>query len=290
MDWLQIALNGILLGGLYAIIGLGLSINFGIMRVTHLAHGDLLIVGSYLVTCWSVAGVGVSPAVAILITLATMFVVGALLQHWVIGPAMGKGGAMAGIIVTFGVSLILQNVLLWTASADPRALSTRYAAESMHLSGGLVIPTMYCIDFVVSLAAFGLVLLLLARTRLGRALRATSDDPETAALIGISPRRMYAIAAGLAAALAGLAGVLFAATFTFYPFTGTSTLLIAFEVVVIGGLGSLVGTLAGGVLLGLAQVAGARMLGPSSGEIAGHLVFLAVLLLRPQGLLPRTAL
>jgi branched-chain amino acid transport system permease protein len=289
MDLLQIALNGVLLGGLYAIIGLGLSINFGIMRVTHLAHGDLMITGAYLATAGWVAAVGASPAVAVVITLPTMFLVGVLLQQLIIGPAMRRGGAMAAIIVTFGVSLILQNALLWMASADAQTLATRFSAESIPLSGALVIPTMFCIDFVVSLAAFGLVLLLLTRTRLGRALRATSDDPETAALIGISPRRMYAIAAGLAAALAGLAGVLFAATFTFYPFTGTSTLLIAFEVVVIGGLGSLAGTLAGGVLLGLAQVAGARVLGPSSGEIAGHLVFLAVLLLRPQGLLPRTA-
>jgi branched-chain amino acid transport system permease protein len=288
MDLLQIALNGILLGGLYAVIGLGLSINFGIMRVTHLAHGDLMIVGSYLASTAWVGGVGVPPLAAIFLTLPTMFLVGALLQRWIIGPAMGRGGAMAGIIVTFGISLIVQNALLWMASADPRTLPTRFAAESMRLSTGLVIPTMLCIDFLVSLLAFGLILLMLTRTRLGRALRATSDDPETAALIGISPRRMYAIAAGLASALAGLAGVLFAATFTFYPFTGTSTLLIAFEVVVIGGLGSLAGTLAGGVLLGLAQVAGARVLGPSSGEIAGHLVFLGVLLLRPQGLLPRT--
>jgi branched-chain amino acid transport system permease protein len=290
MELFQILINGVLLGGLYAVIGLGLSIYFGIMRVPHLAHGDLMVVGSYLAATLLVGGAGAQPLIAALVTIPVMFAVGVLLQRGVIGPAMGRGSAMAPLIVTFGISLISQNVLLWTASADPRTLPTRFATASLGLSGGLAIPVMYLVDFAVSLSAFGLVLLILTRTRLGRALRATSDDPDTVTLIGISPKRVYAIAAGLATVLAGLAGVLFAATFTFYPFTGTRALLVAFEVVVIGGLGSLVGTLVGGVLLGLAQVAGARMFGPSSGELAGHMVFLAVLLVRPQGLFPRTAL
>jgi branched-chain amino acid transport system permease protein len=155
--------------------------------------------------------------------------------------------------------------------------------------GGITVAAIRLVDFAVGLACLGALLVLLARTALGRALRATSDDPDTARLMGIDPRRMHAVAAGIAAALGGVAGVLLAAGSTFYPSTGPEVLLIAFEVVVVGGLGSVTGTFLGGVLLAVAQLLGARLFGPSYALIAGHLVFLLVLLFRPQGLMPRTA-
>ncbi|TMQ11265.1 MAG: branched-chain amino acid ABC transporter permease [Deltaproteobacteria bacterium] len=155
--------------------------------------------------------------------------------------------------------------------------------------GGITVSLVRLVDFGIGLACLGLLLLVLARTALGRALRATSDDPDTARLMGIDPRKMYAVAAGISAATGGVAGILLAATSTFYPSTGSQMLLIAFEVVVVGGLGSLTGTILGGLLLAMAQLLGAKFFGPSYNQVAGHVVVLALLVFRPQGLLPRTA-
>jgi branched-chain amino acid transport system permease protein len=192
------------------------------------------------------------------------------------------------LIVTFGISTVLQNVLLLKATADARTLHSSLASEGVRL-GGIIVATVRLVDFGVGLLCLGLLLLLLGRTALGRAQRATTDDTDTARLMGVNPRRMYAMAAAIAAATGGVAGVLLAATSTFYPATGSEMLLIAFEVVVVGGLGSLTGTFLGGILLALSQLVGARVLGPSYAQLTGHLVVLLVLVFRPQGLLPRTA-
>jgi len=192
------------------------------------------------------------------------------------------------LIVTFGISIVLQNVLQHYATADARTLQSSLASSGVTL-GGIAIPTVRLVDFAVGLGCLGLLLLGLGRTALGRALRATSDDLDTVRLLGIDPRRMFALAAGISAATGGVAGVLFAATSTFYPSTGSEELLVAFEVVVVGGLGSLVGTFLGGLLLASAQLLGAHFLGPSYGQLTAHVVVLGVLVFRPQGLLPRTA-
>jgi branched-chain amino acid transport system permease protein len=178
-------------------------------------------------------------------------------------------------------------LLLW-ATADARTLQSSLASAGVRL-GSITVPTVRLVDFAVGLACLGLLLLVLGRTALGRALRATSDDADTARLMGIDPRRMYAVAAGISAATGGVAGMLLAATSTFYPSTGSETLLVAFEVVVVGGLGSLSGTFLGGILLAMAQLLGARWFGPSYALLTGHVVVLGVLVFRPQGLLPRTA-
>jgi len=216
-----------------------------------------------------------------------MFALGWALQRFIIHRTLGRG-VLPPLIVTFGVSIVVQNALLLLATADARTLQTPLASAGAPL-GGITVPVIRLVDFGVGLACLAALLLLLGRTALGRALRATSDDPDTARLMGIDPRRMYALAGGIAAALGGVAGVLLAATSTFYPSTGSDVLLIAFEVVVVGGLGSVTGTFAGGVLLAVAQVLGARWFGPSYALVAGHAVFLLVLLFRPQGLMPRTA-
>ena len=178
--------------------------------------------------------------------------------------------------------------MLLKATADARTLHSSLASAGVHL-GGITVAVVRLVDFGVGLACLGLLLLLLGRTALGRALRATSDDTDTARLMGINPRRMYAVAAAIASATGGVAGVLLAATSTFYPATGSEMLLVAFEVVVVGGLGSLTGTFLGGILLAMAQLVGARELGPNYALVTGHLVVLLVLVFRPQGLLPRTA-
>ena len=287
MELLQTVILGILLGGLYGLIGLGLSVNFGIMRVVHLAHGDLIVLGAYFVVV-ALVPAGVPPLAAAALAVPALFAVGWALQRFIIDRTLGRG-LLPPLIVTFGLSTILQNVFLLVATADARTLHTPLASASVTLAGRLTIPVIRLVDFGVGLVCLALLLLLLGRTALGRALRATSDDPTTARVMGIDPRHMYAIAAGVSAALGAVAGVLFAATSTFYPSTGPELLLIAFEVVVVGGLGSIGGTFVGGILLAVAQLLGARFFGPSYSLLTGHVVFLLVLLIRPQGLLPRTA-
>lgn len=286
MQLVETLLNGLLVGGLYGVIGLGLSINFGTMRVVHLAHGDLIVLAAYFLVTILVPA-GIPPLVAAAIVIPVLFVVGWALQRFVVGRSLGRG-VLPPLIVTFGISMVLQNVLLLGATADARTLHSSLASAGVHI-GGLTVPVVRVLDFVVGLACLGILLLLLARTALGRALRATSDDSETARLMAIDPRTMYAAAAGIAAATGGVAGVLLAATSTFYPSTGSEMLLVAFEVVVVGGLGSLTGTFLGGILLAMAQLLGARLFGPSYALVAGHVVVLATLVFRPQGLLPRTA-
>jgi len=286
MQLVETLLNGLLVGGLYGLIGLGLSINFGTMRVVHLAHGDLIVLGAYFLVTVLVPA-GIPPLLAAAIVVPALFALGWALQRFVVGRSLGRG-VLPPLIVTFGISTVLQNVLLLGATADARTLQSPLASAGITL-GGLTVPTVRLLDFAVGLACLGLLLLLLGRTALGRALRATSDDSETARLMAIDPRTMYAAAAGIAAATGGVAGVLLAATSTFYPTTGSEMLLVAFEVVVVGGLGSLTGTFLGGILLAMAQLLGARFFGPSYALVTGHLVVLGVLLFRPQGLLPRIA-
>jgi branched-chain amino acid transport system permease protein len=284
MQLLETLLNGCLLGGLYGVIGLGLSINFGTMRVVHLAHGDLIVLGAYFLVMVLVPA-GIPPLFAAVLVVPALFAVGWALQRFLIGKSLGRG-VLPPLIVTFGISTVLQNVLLLGATADARTLPSSLASAGVHV-GGVTVAVVRLVDFTVGLVCLGLLLLLLGRTALGRALRATSDDADTARLMGIHPRRVYAAAAAIAAATGGVAGVLLAATSTFYPATGSEMLLVAFEVVVVGGLGSLTGTFLGGILLAMAQLLGARFFGPSYQLVTGHLVVLGVLLFRPQGLLPR---
>jgi branched-chain amino acid transport system permease protein len=294
MQLVETLINGCLLGGLYGLVGLGLSINFGTMRVVHLAHGDLIVLAAYfLVVVLVPAGVPLAAAVALVVPV--LFGVGWAVQRFIVDYSLGRRldpglgrGVLPPLIVTFGISIVLQNLLLHYATADARTLQSSLASSGVAL-GGIAIPTVRLVDFGIGLACLGLLLLILGRTALGRALRATSDDLDTARLLGIDPRRMYALAAGISAATGGVAGVLLAATRTFYPSTGSEVLLVAFEVVVVGGLGSLVGTFLGGLLLASAQLLGAHFLGPSYALLTGHAVVLGVLVFRPQGLLPRTA-
>jgi len=286
MQLLETLLNGLLLGGLYGLTGLGLSINFGTMRVVHLAHGDLIVLAAYFLVVVLVP-VGVPPVAAVLVVVPALFAVGWGIQRFIVERSLGRG-VLPPVIVTFGISMVLQNVLLRLATADARTLHSSLASAGVQL-GSITVPVVRIVDFAAGVVCLGLLLLLLGRTALGRALRATSDDADTARLMGIDPRRMYAFAAAIAAATGGVAGVLLAATFTFYPTTGPEQLLVAFEVVVVGGLGSLTGTFLGGILLALAQVLGAHFFGPSYQPVTGHIVVLLVLIFRPQGLLPRTA-
>jgi branched-chain amino acid transport system permease protein len=285
MQLLETLINGSLIGGLYGLIGFGLSINFGTMRVVHLAHGDLIVLASYFFVV-ALVPTGVPPLVAVLLVVPVMFAAGWLIQRVLVGPSLGRG-ILPPLIVTFGLSMVLQNLLLLVATADPRTLHSSLASAGVQL-GSITISTVRLLDTAGGLACLALLLLLLGRTALGRALRATSDDLDTARLMGIDPRRMYGAAAGIAAATGGVVGMLFAATFTVSPSRGSELLLVAFEVVVVGGLGSLTGTFLGGMLLAIAQLLGAQLFGPNNALLTAHVVVLLVLVFRPQGLIPRT--
>lgn len=284
-DLIQPILNGILLGGLYAIIGIGLSMIFGIVKLVNLAHGDLMILASYLSLVF-IGILGVHPFLVLVAVIPAMFLVGFVVQNYLLNRVLGKG-MEPPLIVAFGVSIILQNSLLLAFTPDARTLTSSLATQTLPVADFLSIPAIYLIDFFIGLATILLLHQFLQKTYMGRAIRAASDDEDAAQLMGINTRSIYAYAMGIAMGTAGVAGVLVGMTFTFYPHTGPQYLIIAFGVVIIGGLGSLIGTLLGGIILGLAQLLGAHFLGPGFQLLSGYVILLIVLALRPQGIFGR---
>ena len=278
----QPILNGILLGGLYALIAIGLSTMLGIVRVMNFAHGDLMILASYM-TLVLVTWLGIHPLMGLIVVIPAMYLVGYLIQRLLINRVLPQGEEPP-LIVAFGLSIILQNILLLIFTPDARSLMTRLNLITIPISRHLNIPVNYLLDFVFGLVVFLFLYYFFHNTYLGRAIRAASDDEKAAQLIGINTHKIYAKAMGLAMITAAIAGVLVGMTFTFYPHTGSQFLFIAFGVAIIGGLGSMKGTLAAGILLAVAQLIGAHFMGPGYQVVTGHIVLLIVLLVRPQGL------
>ena len=284
MIWLDTLVQGILLGGLYALFAAGLSLVFGIMRLVNLAHGDLIVLAAYLVLL-GVSLLGLSPFVAALLAAPLMFAAGWALQTAVLNRVLGKD-ILPPLLVTFGLSVALQNGLLEAFSADSRRIPAG-ALEGASLDLGLVtVGVMPLMTFVSAIAVILALNAIFYQTALGRAFRATSDDAVTAGLMGIEPRRIFAMATGLAMVVVTVAALYLGMRANFDPAIGPARLLYAFEAVIIGGLGSLWGTLAGGIIIGLAQTIGAAV-NPEWQILAGHIAFLAVLLVRPRGLFPR---
>jgi branched-chain amino acid transport system permease protein len=282
---LDVVIQGILLGGLYALFAAGLSLIFGVMRLVNLAHGDLIVLAAFLVLAL-VLYLGLPLLVAVLIALPVMFAVGYVLQGVILNRAIGAD-ILPPLLMTFGLSIIIQNGLLEAFSADSRRLNAGgWESASLPLGGGIAIGIMP----LATLSAAVLVIVglnqLFYRTALGRAFRAVSDDPSIAQLMGIDNRRLFAVAMGTALVVAAIAGAFLGIRANFDPTIGPARLIFAFEAVIIGGLGSLWGTLAGGIVIGVAQTAGAAI-NPEWQILAGHLAFLAVLVLRPRGLFPR---
>jgi branched-chain amino acid transport system permease protein len=283
--WLDTIIQGVLLGGLYALYATGLSLIFGIMRLVNLAHGDLMVAAAYLILALAQFA-GINTVVAFAISLPLMFGVGYLLQLHLLNRTLGED-ILPPLLVTFGISIVIQNGLLQGFSADTRRLPIGGISNlSVPLGGGIAVGIMPLLSLAAAIAVvFGLNQLFY-HTRLGRALRATSDDTETAQLVGINNQRIYAIAMGLALAVCAVAAFFLGSRSTFDPTTGPARLIYAFEAVIIGGLGSLWGTLAGGIVVGVAQTVGARI-NPEWQILAGHVAFLVVLILRPRGFFPR---
>lgn len=284
MSGFDTIIEGVLLGGVYALFALGLSLIFGIMRLVNLAHGDLILLAAYLVLSATTA-LGLPLAAAALLVVATMFVLGFVLQRLVLERVLGDD-ILPPLLVTFGLSIVIQNGLLLGYGADSRRLQAgAFESSSVTLAPGLSVGLAPLTALVTAIAAVALLQLIFYRTPLGRAFRATADNPAIAQLMGVNERNVYAIAVGLSLAVSVIAAVVFGIRASFDPSIGPARLLYAFEAVIIGGLGSLWGTLAGGIVLGLAQAIGGRI-NPEWQILAGHLAFLAVLMVRPRGLFP----
>lgn len=280
---LEPLINGILLGGLYAVIGIGLSLIFGIMKQVNLAHGELMILSSYFGLIF-LQLLGLHPLLTLLFVFPTLFIFGYLIQAFLFNRVLGKG-MEPYLMISFGLSIILQNALLQIFTPDARSLKTSLVIQTLDVYGLFHVPVIYLVDFTGGLLMIAFLHLFMKRTYLGRAIRASADDLSASKLMGINIKRVYAFAMGIAAITAAMSGVLVGMTFTFYPHSGTQYLIIAFGVVIIGGMGSLPGTFLGGLILGVSQLVGAQFLGPGFQLLSGYLILLIVLTIRPQGIL-----
>ncbi|MBO9628670.1 MAG: branched-chain amino acid ABC transporter permease [Shinella sp.] len=284
MSWLDTILQGILLGGLYALFAAGLALVFGIMRLVNLAHGDLIVLAAFLILLF-VSALGLNPFIAAAVALPVMFALGWALQFLVLNRTLGKD-ILPPLLVTFGLSVVIQNGLLEGFSADSRRISAGALETASLQIGPISIGTMPLLTFLSAVGVIVALNLVFYRTSLGRAFRATSDDSATAGLMGIRAERIFATATGLAMMVVTIAALYLGTRANFDPTMGPARLIYAFEAVIIGGLGSFWGTLAGGIIIGVAQTVGAAI-NPEWQILAGHIAFLLVLLVRPRGLFPR---
>ena len=283
---LDVIIQGVLLGGLYALFASGLSLIFGVMRLVNLAHGDLIVLAAFIILA-AVAFLGLPLPLAALLAVVAMFVVGFALQFLILNRAIGAD-ILPPLLMTFGMSIIVQNGLLEVFSADSRRLNAgELETASLPLGGGIAIGIMPLITLAAAIVVIIALNQVFYRTALGRAFRAVSDDPSVSQLMGIDNRKLFAIAMGIALAVAAIAGFFLGIRANFDPTIGPARLIFAFEAVIIGGLGSLWGTLAGGIVIGVAQTTGAAI-NPEWQILAGHVAFLIVLVVRPRGLFPRT--
>ena len=284
IEWLNTVLQGVMLGGLYALFAMGLSLMFGVMRLTNVAHGDFIILMAFAAYA-AIASLGMTLSLLLLLPLA--FAIGYGLQRGVLNGTLGND-PLPSLVVTFGLSIVIQNLLQEIFSADTRSISAMgIETKSFQLAENIYIGVLPLIIFAVAVAAAFAMQWLFGNTALGRAFRATSDDKEAAQLMGLDHRHVYGLATAIAFVLIAIAGVLQGMRTTIAPADGPGLLLYAFEAVIIGGMGSFWGTFSGGIILGVAQAIGFR-LDPGWGILVGHVVFLAMLIVRPNGLFPKT--
>ena len=287
MLWLNVILQGVLTGGLYAMFAAGLSLIFGVMRLVNIAHGDLIVLAAY-VALMATTALGVNPLVSLIVVVPAMALIGYALQRGLLNRTLGED-LLPPLLVTFGLSIIIQNGLLELFTADSRKLQAgAIEVATMQVTQGLWIGVLPLLQFAVAVGVIAGLQLLFYRTALGRAFRATSDDPAVAQLMGLDTRHVFALAMALSLAVVAIAGVFLAVRSNFDPAIGPARLIFGFVAVIIGGLGNLWGTLAGGVILGVSQAIGAQI-DPGWQLLAGHIAFLVILALRPQGLFPKVS-
>jgi branched-chain amino acid transport system permease protein len=284
-NWLNIILQGVLVGGLYAMFAAGLSLIFGVMRLVNIAHGDLIVLAAYLALV-VVETLGINPLLSLVVVVPVMAVLGYLLQRGILNRTLGPD-LLPPLLVTFGLSIIIQNGLLELFTADSRKLQAgAIEVASFHLGGGVAVGLLPLIQFAVAIAVIAALQFMFYRTAIGRAFRATSDDQAVAQLVGLNNAHVFALAMAVSLAVVAVAGVLLAVRTNFDPAIGPARLIFGFEAVIMGGLGSMWGTLAGGIILGVAQAIGAQI-DPGWQLLAGHLAFLLILAVRPEGLFPK---
>lgn len=285
MIWMNIITQGILVGGLYALFAAGLSLIFGVMRLVNIAHGDLIVAAAYL--AWAICHAsGMHPLLSLIVVVPLSMGAGYFLQLGILNRTLGKD-ILPPLLVTFGLSVIIQNGLLQLFTVDSRKLNSgSLETGSFPLLPGVDIGYLPLLQFIVAVGVIAGLQYLFYKTSLGRAFRATSDDPETAQLMGLDRNKVYAWAMALCLGVVAIAGVFLGIRANFDPAIGPGRLIYGFEAVIIGGLGNLWGTLIGGVILGVSQAIGAQI-NPGLQELSGHIVFLLVLALRPTGLFPR---
>jgi branched-chain amino acid transport system permease protein len=287
MQWLNVILQGVLIGGLYAMFAAGLSLIFGVMRLVNIAHGDLIVLAAY-VALMVTQGLGIDPLTSLLLVTPIMAAIGYALQRGLLNYTLGDD-LLPPLLVTFGLSIIIQNGLLELFTADSRKLQAgAIEIQTFEVMQGVWIGVLPLIQFAVAVAVIAGLQTLFYRTALGRAFRATSDDQAVAQLMGLDTRHVFAMAMALSLAIIAIAGVFLAVRTNFDPAIGPARLIFGFEAVIIGGLGNMWGTLVGGVILGVSQAIGAQI-DPGWQLLAGHIVFLAILAVRPQGLFPKVS-
>jgi branched-chain amino acid transport system permease protein len=256
-----------------------------VMRLVNIAHGDLIVLAAY-VALVATDTLGVNPLASLLVVVPLMALIGYALQRGILNRTLGPD-VLPPLLVTFGLSVIIQNALLELFTADSRKLQAgSIEVDSIHLTAGVAVGTLPLIQFVVAVAVIAGLQFMFYRTALGRAFRATSDDQAVAQLVGLDNRHIFALAMAVSLAIVAIAGVFLAVRANFDPAIGPARLIFGFEAVIIGGLGSMWGTLVGGIILGVAQAIGAQI-DPGWQLLAGHIAFLLILAIRPEGLFPK---
>jgi branched-chain amino acid transport system permease protein len=285
MILIQSVLGGVLIGGVYALIGIGLTLIFGVMRVINFAQGDLVMVGMY-VTFFLFQLLGVDPFLSVVLTMPALFLLGALLQRTLINQVL-DALPQNQILLTIGIGLVLSNLAMLAFTSDYRILSTSYSSSSVALGAiRLSTPLIYC--FLITAAITAALYWFLVKTDTGHAVRATAQDRDAAQLMGVNVRNMGILAFGMGSALAGAAGALVAPIYYIYPQVGGAFTLKAFVVVVLGGMGSVVGATLGGVLIGLTESLAAVYIDSGLKELVVYVLFLLILVFKPAGLLGKS--
>lgn len=277
----QAVINGLLIGGIYALVSIGVTLIFGVVKIVNFAQGEFVMIGMYI-SFFLATQFGIDPIVSLIVSMPVLFVVGVLIQHFLIRRVLGLND-LPQIFLTFALSLLILNLALMLLTANYRTVHTWYSDEALHL-GGLYIPVAKLIAFVLAMVLSGLLWVFLHATDLGKAMRAAAQKPEVAMLMGINPNRVFCVALGIALALAGAAGSLLMPFYPAYPMVGQVFVLMAFVAVVLGTLGNVVGALIASLMMGVAESLGIQFVGADSGLIVVFMMLLLTLAVRPSGL------
>ena len=277
----QAVINGLLIGGIYALVSIGVTLIFGVIKIVNFAQGEFVMIGMYI-SFFLATQFGIDPVVSLIVSMPVLFVVGVLIQHFLIRRVLGLND-LPQIFLTFALSLLILNLALMLLTANYRTVHTWYSDEALHL-GGLYIPVAKLIAFALAMVLSGLLWVFLHATDLGKAMRAAAQKPEVAMLMGINPNRVFCVALGIALALAGAAGSLLMPFYPAYPMVGQVFVLMAFVAVVLGTLGNVVGALVASLMMGVAESLGIQFVGADSGLIVVFMMLLLTLAVRPTGL------